>query len=234
MPFSTILGKSVTALAINRLHSRRAVPNLLDIGPGIGTYARLLRPILPAARFTAVEVWAPYVKEYGLTSVYDEVHVADARRFDYGTLPRGGIALLGDVIEHMARDEAQELVMKIMLVCDVVYIAIPIGHWPQDEYEGNPWEAHVGFYSTEDVHRTFPFVGCEMMFKTRGEDGTGIFVLARREDVRALACQCFLEAANLVQAHEGLVNCGLPGLPDFADPRVVGTFHAALAPHLVA
>ncbi|MBP2292885.1 class I SAM-dependent methyltransferase [Azospirillum rugosum] len=233
MPISTILGKSVTALAINRFNARHAVSHVLDIGPGVGTYARLLRPILPKARFTAVEVWAPYVKEYGLEAVYDEVHVADARRFDYGALPRGGIALLGDVIEHMTRDEAQQLVMKILLVCDAVYIAIPIGEWPQGEYEGNPWEAHIGSYSTEDMHRVFPFVGCEMMFKTRGDDGTGLFVLARREDIRAQACQAFLEAANVVQANEGLVNCGLPGLPQFNDPSVVETFHAAVSPHLV-
>ncbi|MBQ1163564.1 class I SAM-dependent methyltransferase, partial [Streptomyces sp. A73] len=55
-----------------------------DVGPGEGTYAKLVRPVHKGVWWTAVEVHKPYVAKYQLRStktrtMYDEIHVEDVR-----------------------------------------------------------------------------------------------------------------------------------------------------------
>lgn len=233
MPFSSILGKSLTLLTVNRLHARHALTQVVDIGPGHGTYGRLLRPILPEARYVAVEVWAPYIKEFGLREVYDDIHVADARVFDYSHLARGGVAVLGDVLEHMTQAEAQAVVLALLARCDAVILSIPIGIWPQGEYLGNPWEAHVASYGPGHVRLVFPYVNAEMTFNTGENAGIGVFVLSQRLPLHDTIVACFTEAADILQANTNLFYCGLEEMADLRNPENVGRIHNAIAPFLV-
>lgn len=232
MPFSSILGKSLAVLTADRLNARKALTQLVDVGPGLGTYGRLLRPILPQARFIAVEIWAPYVKEFGLTEIYDEVHIADARVFDYRRLPTGGLAVLGDMLEHMTKDEAQAVVLALLDRCDAVLLSIPIGHWPQDEFMGNPWEAHVASYGPGDVRRVFPYSIAEMTFNMSEDSGIGVFVLSQRLDLQDQISACFMESVELIKANNGLVFCGLQHLSDLSDPANAQRFFEELTPFL--
>jgi predicted TPR repeat methyltransferase len=109
----------------------------LDIGCGEGTYAKLF----PKLAFTGVEVWEPYAEKYGLQALYQNFILQDAREFS--TDERFDVCFLGDVLEHMTVTEATVLVEKAKSWADTVIISIPIGHYPQDEYEGNPYERHV-------------------------------------------------------------------------------------------
>ena len=43
----------------------------------------------------------------------------------------------------MTVEEAQALLAKLRKHAGYVIVSIPIGHYPQDEYEGNPYERHV-------------------------------------------------------------------------------------------
>ncbi|HMA50058.1 MAG TPA: hypothetical protein VKP60_09915, partial [Magnetospirillaceae bacterium] len=101
MPTSTIVGKAASAFVLSRLNETLKLRQVVDIGPGCGTYRRLLGPFLPDARWIAVEAWEPYVEAYGLKPLYDEVHVADATRFDLSRFEPGGAILFGDVIDYM-------------------------------------------------------------------------------------------------------------------------------------
>lgn len=232
MPFSSILGKSLAVLTADRLNAHHPISQVVDVGPGLGTYARILRPILPNARFTAIEIWAPYVKEFDLTELYESVHIADARVFDYRRLPKGGLAVLGDMLEHMTKDEAQAVVLALLDRCDAVLLSIPIGHWPQDEYMGNPWEAHVASYEPGDVRRVFPYSIAEMTFTISEQGGIGVFVLSQRLDLQDRVSACFMEAVELIQANKGLVFCGLQQLSDLSDPVNLDRFFAELSPFL--
>lgn len=234
MPFSSMLGKSLAVLTADRLNAQRPISQVVDIGPGLGTYARLLRPVLPKARFVAVEIWAPYIKEFGLAEIYDEVHIADARVFNYRHLNSGGIAVLGDVLEHMTQDEAQRVVLALLERCDMVMLSIPIGHWPQDEYMGNPWEAHVASYGPGDVRRVFPYNVAEITFNISDSAGIGVFVLSQNLGLQALISTCFTESIDLVKANSGLMFCGLPNMTDVSDPGVVARFFEDLAPFLTS
>jgi len=110
--------------------------SVLDIGPGVGTYAKLLAgPAL--SRIVGVEVWQPYVETYRLHEYYDDIVLGDARQVD---LPVADVVILGDVAEHMTEGEALRLWGRCAEAARrAVYLSIPIVHYPQQEIEGNPY-----------------------------------------------------------------------------------------------
>ncbi len=121
---------------------------VLDIGAGEGTYARLLRPELPRTRFTAVEVWEPYLADYQLATLYNEVLIGDARTLH---LPLADVVILGDVLEHMHLDDAHDLWHRARAAAHLaVFASIPIGHWPQGAVNGNVHETHQHDWTAQD------------------------------------------------------------------------------------
>ena len=114
--------------------------SVLDIGPGVGTYAKLLTGA-GVSRLTGIEIYEPYVHTYRLADYYDEVIVADAREVDF---PPADVVIMGDVAEHMTESDALALWDKAGRAAGrAVYLSIPIVHYPQGEIEGNHHEAHV-------------------------------------------------------------------------------------------
>ena len=138
-------GKDYTRRVVNKLNHDR----ILDIGVGSGTYAMMF----PNSNITGVEIWEPYVKEYGLNNLYDTLIVEDARTVDYSSLGRFDVAIAGDVLEHMSAEDAISLLNKLKEISDTVVLSIPLGHHPQGECEGNPYEAHIVDNWTDDKVR---------------------------------------------------------------------------------
>ena len=133
MPFSSERGKAHIKNIVSRLPRQK----MLDIGCGCGTYAKMF----PDAEWTGVEVWEPYVEKYGLTNLYNNLYVEDTCIWE--PMARYDVAFAGDVLEHMSLEQAQALVAKLKNCADTVVVSIPIGHYPQGEFDGNPFEAHV-------------------------------------------------------------------------------------------
>jgi hypothetical protein len=147
--------------------------SVLDIGPGVGTYAKLLKG--PAVHhLTGLEVWAPYVETYRLQEYYDEIVIGDARTTP---LPPADVVILGDVVEHMTRAEGVELWERCALAARrAVYLSIPIVHYPQGEIESNPYEVHVEEdWDHDTVLSTLDGIGAY-------ELGTEVGVYERRTD----------------------------------------------------
>lgn len=147
MPVSSENGKSYIKELISNLQPKR----ILDIGCGCGTYARLF----PDIECVGVEIWEPYVDQFGLRNLYKTLIVADARSVDYSTLGHFDVAIAGDVLEHMTAVEAKILLNKLREVADNVIVSIPLGHHPQGEVDGNVYEAHVEDWSDEKVRAIF-------------------------------------------------------------------------------
>ena len=163
MPFSSEDGKAeIKAALLGIKHDR-----MLDIGCGSGTYAKLF----PEAEWDGVEVWLPYLEKYNLKELYKNLYVEDARTWE--PTATYDVAIAGDVLEHMTATEAVALVSKLKQCAKTVIISIPIGHYPQDEYEGNPYEAHiVDNWSDEAVKDYF---GKPTWSKVTGEIGVYIY-----------------------------------------------------------
>lgn len=164
MPYSSDSGKRFTDRALNRLNvefGNKFFTNhrVLDIGAGSGTYSNLYSStLLPRPQFTwdAVEIWEPYIEKFDLKNKYDVVHNVDAISFFQTNSEFYDIIFMGDVVEHMTKEQALEMVEMAKQVSHMIIISVPIVHYPQDEYEGNPYEAHVkDDWTTQEVLDSF-------------------------------------------------------------------------------
>ena len=139
VPMSSAQGKDWTKAHVYALATDGPV-TVLDIGPGVGTYAKLLAGP-QVSGLTGIEIWEPYVHTYRLRDYYDEVIVGDARLVAW---PEADVVIMGDVAEHMTVPEAQTLWDKAIASAQrAIYLSIPIVHYPQGHIEGNPHEHHV-------------------------------------------------------------------------------------------
>jgi SAM-dependent methyltransferase len=128
------------------IDNEHLIKNILDIGAGSGTYLKLIKEdneICKDANWVAVEVWPPYIEKFNLQSRYNSVLNVDVRKLDYDQLEKFSVAIAGDVLEHMSKYEAINLVNSILDKCETLIISIPIKHYPQDAVNNNPYEVHV-------------------------------------------------------------------------------------------
>ena len=156
----------------------KAPNTVLDIGVGAGKYGKLVKKVLPKALVVGVEVWAPYIEEFKLDRIYDRVHICDARiypDFNYD------LVFLGDVLEHMTKDEAIELWAKVSKQAKTAILSIPIIEFPQGHEHGeNPFEDHVKDNWTHDeVMSSFGGITGYRLFKV-----TGVYIAEFDNDER--------------------------------------------------
>ena len=88
------------------------VPNtkrILDVGPGEGTYSKLLRDL--GYKMDCVEIHEPYTITYNLKDKYDNVFIGNILNQD---ITNYDFIILGDVLEHISTDDAQGLIKKIV------------------------------------------------------------------------------------------------------------------------
>ena len=150
MPHSSSEGKSWIVERVTALQPRQ----VLDIGAGAGTYADLLRPRLPDARFTAVEVFEPYVGRFNLRAKYNEILIGNALDL---VLPYADVVILGDVLEHLVYREALELWAQARVAATkAVFLSLPIVPYPQGAVDGNEHEAHLHTWSFRSVVNNLP------------------------------------------------------------------------------
>jgi len=135
-----------------------------DIGPGEGTYAKLFRPAHKGIWWTAIEVHGPYVKRFRLKStktrsMYDEIHIEDARESADHLFHRD-LVIFGDVLEHMPREDAVALLHKAEAAgCWNILVSLPIVEAPQGEVDGNPHEEHVHHWDADDMDSVLAELG---------------------------------------------------------------------------
>jgi phospholipid N-methyltransferase len=146
---------------------------VLDIGAGSGTYRKMFikNRLQNTAQWTAIEAWQPYIDNFKLTELYSTVINDDVRNVNIASLGQCDIVFMGDVLEHISKQDAIELVDKVMAVAKCAVISIPIVHWPQSDLHGNPFEVHVkDDWSDAEVTATFS------KYISRSHQGTNIGV----------------------------------------------------------
>lgn len=164
------------------LARKKLVSSVLDIGPGCGTYSRILRPIDEDIHWTGVEVWAPYIKEFDLEEKYDHVVVADLRYLDYSRIRRPDCIIAGDVLEHISEEDARRILAELIRLAKIIFVSIPIIHMPQGESEGNPYQEHVEYFYTHE--RLLKMLPCVCDFNKGARIGT--YVLSKDILVRKI------------------------------------------------
>jgi hypothetical protein len=119
--------------------------NILDVGPGYGTYGNLLKPEFK--NISAIEIWEPYIENFNLNNIYKEVYVGDICDLDFFNFD---YLILGDVLEHIEEEKAIKLINKISNSNKKCLVAIPY-MYPQGPHEGNIYETHHQPDLTHDV-----------------------------------------------------------------------------------
>lgn len=151
MPFSDAQGKDAILSWVKDINPR----TILDIGPGAGAYFDLLKDHTPRAyQFNALEIWAPYIKKYALDKKYEHVYISDIREAPLDNVSCYDLVILGDIIEHMKREEAKEVILRLASNEAWNYnliISFPVLHLEQGAYEGNPYETHVDHWSYDEM-----------------------------------------------------------------------------------
>lgn len=149
---SSYQGKEWTAAFVD--FKKDEIKNILDLGPGQGTYYSLLHKQLEGSVWHGVEVFLPYIIQFRLEYYYNRIYHTDVREFipeqDYDLI------IAGDILEHMTKEQAIELVDKMLEKTKYFLISIPIVHWPQDAINNNPYEIHIkDDWSDEEMRQTF-------------------------------------------------------------------------------
>lgn len=110
---------------------------ILDIGCGHGFYFKLLNDYF--LNFDAVEVWKPYIEEFELEKMYKNVFNTNILDFEFEYYD---IIILGDILEHLSRDDAKNLLNRLKDKCEEMIVVVPY-NLPQDEVFGNKYEIHI-------------------------------------------------------------------------------------------
>lgn len=149
-------GKNWTKEKVNLLIQSKS--NILDIGCGQGTYKNLFldNELISSCTWVAVEVWEPYIKKFNLTEKYNQIINQDARTLDWNNMQNWDLIFMGDVLEHMTKEEAQLLVNQALEHTKWILISIPIVYLPQGADHGNQYEIHVKpDWSNDEVLSSF-------------------------------------------------------------------------------
>lgn len=110
MPTSALVMADPVVTLIAAAHPE----NVLDVGPGYGKYGPIIREYCdPTPAVDAVEAWQPYIDDHGLAGIYRHVFATDVLLLDDVHLAAYDLVFLGDVIEHLAKDDALNLIDRI-------------------------------------------------------------------------------------------------------------------------
>jgi len=113
-------GPSYRTLVLKYIRENiNSAATVLDVGPGVGTYAKLLNEY---RNMDAVEIWEPYIEEYGLRAIYRNIYIANIVEFDFEWYD---LIIMGDVLEHLTVEDAQNVITKIVPRCKELLVGVP-------------------------------------------------------------------------------------------------------------
>jgi len=109
---------------------------ILDVGAGCGTYWNLLHDKF--RNIDAVEAFEPNITDHNLREKYRIVFFSDIRDLTYNHY---NLIIFGDILEHLAVEDAQKVLDYAYDRCDNLVVALPY-MYEQDAIYGNTYEIH--------------------------------------------------------------------------------------------
>lgn len=152
----------------------------LDVGCGRGIYATIIRQTmtpewlqhfvnawwgeLPTITVDAVEAFVEYVEQFNLSKIYNDIILRDIRQICCDIGPYD-VIIMGDVIEHMEKEEAIEVVAALKKKCCFLWAALPMiwegKEWSVGynqlpiEWETQPYGKHLHDWTVKELKATF-------------------------------------------------------------------------------
>jgi 2-polyprenyl-3-methyl-5-hydroxy-6-metoxy-1,4-benzoquinol methylase len=158
MPYSSTAFKE--EVKTHLLEHIPVMARVLDVGPGAGTYGMMLNS---THIIDAVEVFEPYIDMFNLRDKYTKVFNGNILSFD---LSPYDYIIMGDVLEHIPKYEAINLVKRINDEGMHCLIAVPY-LYEQGEYMDNIHEVH---HQADLTHEIFlqRYPSMKLLFKDEG------------------------------------------------------------------
>ena len=125
---------------------------ILDIGPGLGTYANLLPDY---KNIDCVEIFEPYIAQYNLKEKYKNVFNCNILDFDFEYYD---VIIMGDIMEHLSVKDSTKLLKRILKKCDDIIISVPFladyNHLKIAANEPNINNLHIQIDLTKDIMKS--------------------------------------------------------------------------------
>lgn len=140
--------------------------SFLDIGCGFGRWGFLAREFCDIfqgrydkstwkTRIDGVEVFEEYIRPHH-KYIYDKIYICKIEDF-INDMNKYDVIFAGDVIEHLEKSEAKDLLEKLFSKYNKsLIVAVPLGNWYQGEVFGNPYETHRSIWLKEDLEELKP------------------------------------------------------------------------------
>lgn len=152
----------------------RAVENssktLLDIGCGAGRVGLVIKRHRKIF-LTGCDSFAPYLDICEESKSHDKLTLCDIRELPFEN-KSFDVVLCKEVIEHLKKNEAFELIKKMEDISKrKVIITTPVGKYEQHEYDNNPYQKHNSTWEPSELKKlgfTIRGVGLRGLF---GESG---------------------------------------------------------------
>ncbi len=165
MPGSSSRGK------FDILNWRRSLPvfkYVLDIGPGWGTYAKLLKR--KGEVWHAVEIHEPYINKFKLNNFYDKIFIENIVDFTHTEKFNSyDLVIMGDIIEHLSKEDGIATLRKVLAFSKYCIISLPLDEETQTDQENNfehwqnPHERHLARWSNSGFIKTIQDVNGELI-----------------------------------------------------------------------
>lgn len=99
------------------------------------------------------DIFQPYLLHCQAKEAYDDLVCCDVRLLPFGA-DKFDIVICTEVLEHLQRHEAEELVDEMERIARrQVIISTPVGRCHQHAYDSNPYQAHKSTWSSQDFSR---------------------------------------------------------------------------------
>lgn len=112
--------------------------SVLDIGCGHGHYAKICKDHF-TKKMDGVEIWQPYIDEYKLHDLYNHIYNVNILDFQFEYYD---FIIMGDVLEHLSREDGSKLIQKLYVRCNEMLIVVPY-NLPQGTVNDNKYEIHL-------------------------------------------------------------------------------------------
>jgi SAM-dependent methyltransferase len=137
MPYSfNDLNKNVVEFVKNKYDKHTRV---LDVGVGSGKYSELFKNFFN--KIDGIEAWLPYIDEFKLVEKYNNLYVDDIMN-KLNILTHYDLVILGDVFEHLSKENARILLNELIKNNNEAIIMVPFESI-QGPYQGNSFEIHL-------------------------------------------------------------------------------------------
>lgn len=125
--------------------------NILDIGTEKGQWGKYFRSICSPNRLDGIEAYTPYIEQYNLSSIYDNIYNIDIVNFHTDVIY--DIIIMGDVLEHLNVGNAYLVLNELKKIGKETYIIVPYNYY-QEEFDNNKYQIHIQDDLDEGVMRS--------------------------------------------------------------------------------